>query len=98
MRYASICYDQDMRTTVSIPDPILDNTKKYAEEHGITVSVVIEDALRRFLSEDRSATPPPFQLHTFRGAANPKINIDRTSEILDQDEIEKFLQVTKRNL
>ncbi len=64
------CYYQDMRTTVSLPDPILDNTKKYAEEHGITVSVVIEDALRRFLSKDRSTAPPPFQLHTFRGAAN----------------------------
>jgi hypothetical protein len=86
-----------MRTTVSIPDPILDNTKRYAEKHGITVSVVIEDALRRFLSEDRSTPPPPFQLHTFRGAANSKININRTSEILDQDEIEKFLEVTKRN-
>jgi hypothetical protein len=86
-----------MRTTVSIPDPILDNTKKYAEEHGITVSVVIEDALRKFLSGERSTAPPPFRLHTFLGAANSKINIDRTSEILDQDEIEKFLEVTKRN-
>ena len=76
-----------MRTTISVPDPLLRSAKREAEVRGVTVSVVVEDALRSFLSQGKSRTVAPFHLPTVRGKlVNPDLDLDRTSALLVTDD------------
>jgi hypothetical protein len=76
-----------MRTTVSVPDPLLENAKQRASERGITLSALIEDALRRHLSEMATVSSKPFRLHTVRGRlVNPSLDLDRTSALVATDD------------
>jgi len=80
-----------MRTTVAISDPLLENTKQYAELRGTTVSTVIEDALRLLLSQASAAPARPFKLHTVKGRlVDPNRNLDRTSELLALDDEDDY--------
>jgi hypothetical protein len=91
MQAHTICYHSDMRTTISLPEPLLENAKQHAAERGVTLSVVLEDALRRFLARSTSASTASFRLHTVRGKlVDPHLDLDRTSELLSKDEEESF--------
>lgn len=75
-----------VRTTVSLPEPLLENAKRRAAARGVTLSVVVEDALRSHLRETEMSAPP-FRLHTVRGRlVNPDLNLDRTSELVIMDD------------
>ena len=79
-----------MRTTISIPEPLLETAKRRAAERGTTVSEVIADALRTQFSS-KATTVPPFKLHTVRGKlVNPALNLDRTSELILADDEAAF--------
>ncbi|MDR1387573.1 MAG: ribbon-helix-helix domain-containing protein [Propionibacteriaceae bacterium] len=55
-----------MRTTVSLDDALLEQAKRRATRSGVTLSRVLEDALRR----DLAAPPPssrPVELSTVSG-------------------------------
>jgi hypothetical protein len=56
-----------MRTTISLPDELLESAKMLASERAVTLGVVVEDALREHLARRRSARVPEFRLHTVRG-------------------------------
>jgi hypothetical protein len=76
-----------MRTTISIPEPLLETTKRRAAARGVTVSVVIEDALRSHLAASKTTPAPPFRLHTVRGKlVNPDLDLDRTSALIAMDD------------
>jgi hypothetical protein len=45
-----------MKTTVEIPDALLDEARKIASRHGTTLRVLIIDGLRRSIAERRRAT------------------------------------------
>ena len=91
MKHASHCYDEDVRTTVSIPGPLLANAKERAGERGITLSALIEDALRKALADARPAAAPPFRLHTVRGTqVNPNLDLDRTSALIALDDEDDY--------
>lgn len=79
-----------MRTTVSVPDELLESAKEQAKARGVSLSEVVADALRGHLSEPLPSAVPEFRLHTVRGKlVNPDINLDRTSTLLtDEDETE----------
>ena len=80
-----------MRTTVAISDPLLENTKQYAEQRGTTVSAVIEDALRLLLSQASAAPIQPVKLHTVKGRpVDPNRNLDRISELIARDDEEDY--------
>jgi hypothetical protein len=71
-----------MRTTVAISDPLLENTKQYAEQRGTTVSNVSRSA-------DAPATP--FKLHTVKGRmVDPNRNLDRISELVAVADEEEY--------
>jgi hypothetical protein len=75
-----------VRTTVNLPEPLLESAKRRAAARGVTVSTVIEDALRIHLREGE-ASAPPFRLFTVRGRlVNPNLNLDRTSELITGDD------------
>jgi len=80
-----------MRTTVSLPEPLLENAKRRAAVRGVTVSEVIEDALRSHLSETARPNTAPFRLFTVRGKlVDPQLKLDRTSALLAEDDIEAY--------
>ena len=73
-----------MRTTIRLDDDLLGRAKRVAVERGITLTAVIEDALRRALSPDVARTRTPFSLPTFRGdGLQPGVDLDDTASLLD---------------
>jgi hypothetical protein len=44
-----------MKTTIDIPDPLLREVRKLAAREGITLRALVEQALRRLISERKSA-------------------------------------------
>ena len=53
-----------MKTTVDIPDPLLEEARRTAEREGTTLRALVETGLRRVLSDAKS--PNPFQLRDAR--------------------------------
>ena len=85
-----------MRTTVDLPEPLLNNAKRRAAERGVTLSAIIEDALRGHLASKRAASAPPFQLFTVRGRlVRPDLDLDRTSALLVEDDAASFIPEKK---
>jgi hypothetical protein len=80
-----------MRTTVSLPEPLLENAKRRAAERGITLSALVEDAVRDHLAAAQSPPPPPFRLHTVSGKlVNPRLDLDRTSALTILDDESQY--------
>lgn len=71
-----------MRVRISLPEPLFENAKRLAAERGITLSALLEDALRE-LSSRKPASSPASRLHTVRGRlVNPNLDLDRTSALV----------------
>jgi hypothetical protein len=80
-----------MRTTISLPDALLENAKQYAAERRTTLSALLEDALRRQLALHPSPSASRFRLHTVRGKlVNPNLDLDRTSHLVELDDQAQF--------
>jgi hypothetical protein len=80
-----------MRTTISLPEPLLENAKKCAAARGVTLSVLLEDALRSHLSRNRSPSASSFRLRTVRGRlVNPDLDLDRTSALITSEDESGF--------
>ena len=92
-----VCYAEVVRTTITLPDPLFQNAKEYAEKRRMTLSILIEDVLRRQLAEPPSQSTPEFRLHTVRGKlVNPALDLDRTSSILAAEDEERFRNANAR--
>jgi Ribbon-helix-helix protein, copG family len=80
-----------MRTTVTLSEPVLRTAKRQAAERGVTLSELVEDALRFQLARQPSSAATPFQLHTVRGTlVQPELDLDRTSALETLDDESKF--------
>ncbi|MBK6885120.1 MAG: ribbon-helix-helix protein, CopG family [Tetrasphaera sp.] len=66
-----------MRTTLSIDDELLERARARARAEGVTVGVVVENALRRDLA--RPTPPPAPVLPVFTGGTGPRPGIDLSS-------------------
>jgi hypothetical protein len=76
-----------MRTTVNLEPSILENAKAASVGRGVTLSELLEDALRAYLSPTNQAAPVPFRLHTVRGQlVQPGLNLDRSSALVVADD------------
>ena len=85
-----------MRTTISLPDPIFENAKRLAAERGITVSALVQDALRQLSSQRPASSAPAFRLHTVRGRlVNPNLDLDRTSALVVAEDEAAFRGVRR---
>jgi hypothetical protein len=56
-----------MKTTIRIPDPLLDEARKVAAEHKTTLKALVEEGLRRISAERKSRKPLKVRKATFRG-------------------------------
>lgn len=75
-----------MRTTVRLPDELLEAAERRAVETGCTLAEVIEDALRAFL-EDVPPPPGPLFLPTFGSEGTQLgVNLDDRAALLDRME------------
>lgn len=81
-------YHQGMRTTVKLPDSLLKTARNQASKQGLTLSSYIEHLLRQSLNGKRAKKrSAPLKLLTIKGQIlNPGLNLDRTSEILTEDD------------
>jgi hypothetical protein len=78
-----------MRTTVRLDDALLADAKRYAAEHGTTLTNVIEESLRERLARSREAhAGERVALPTFRGdGVRPGVDIHSGSalrELMDE--------------
>lgn len=75
-----------MRTTIRLPDDLLDAAKRRAVETGRTLTKVIEDALRAALARDDtgSVEQADVVIPTFgSGGLRPGIDLDDSASLLD---------------
>jgi hypothetical protein len=80
-----------MRTTVSLPDPLLDNARQSAAKRGITFSMLVEDALRLLLAKAPAGAEAPFRLHTVRGElVDTDLDLSCTSALAAQEDEANF--------
>lgn len=81
-----------MRTTIDLPEVLLDNAKRCARKRGITLSVLLQDALRNQLTRIDSFPPDSaFRLPTVRGrSVSPDLDLDRTSSLIVLDDEATF--------
>jgi hypothetical protein len=74
-----------MRTTLDLDDQVMRDAKRTAQEHGLTLTGFIEDALRERLARrgpaKRAAT---FRLRTFKGnGLQPGVDLDNSAALRD---------------
>ncbi len=80
-----------MRTTITIDEGLLADAKKRAAELDITLSAIIEDALRERLARSRTTRKPRFRLVTFGGGGlQPGVTWNMVDGVVHQDEDERL--------
>ena len=81
-----------MRTTITLDDHLLARLKKRAAESGTSVSRLIEQAIQLLMqASPRAKRKSGFRLVTFgAGGHFSKLNIDKTSALLESDDVERF--------
>lgn len=77
-----------MRTTLNLPDALVEAAKRRATDRGTTLTSLIEEGLRRVLAED--PTSEPHDLTVFAAESPVRMLIDPAdkaalSEVLDED-------------
>jgi hypothetical protein len=75
-----------MRTTLRINDNLLSDAKQFALDRGRTLTEIVEDALRVFLSQQRSepASNQPFELPVVRGQGlQPGVDLSSNAALAD---------------
>jgi hypothetical protein len=80
-----------VRTTISLPDALVQNAKQYAAERRTTLSALLEEALRRRLALRTPSSASRFRLHTVRGKlVNRNLDLDGTSRLVELDDQVRF--------
>ena len=81
-----------MRTTITLDDRLLGRLKKRAAASGTSVSRLVEQAVRLLLRTPAAAQETRlFELVTYgEGGRFSRHNIDKTSALLDADEVQRF--------
>lgn len=87
-------YRDDMRTTVAIDDRLLAAARARARARGTTLGAVLEDALRRDLARDTTATSASaITLPVFREGTGLRAGVDATSNRAMREALDQALAV-----
>jgi hypothetical protein len=80
-----------MRTTITLDDRLLRAAKRFAAQHGTTLSAVIADALRAQLAAKRETSAREFKLVVFKGnGPHAGVDLDRTSTLDVVDDVQRY--------
>lgn len=77
-----------MKTTLVIPDPVMKRVKQEAAKHGLTISELVEAALRRFLEEEKRPKQPLPPLPVF-DMGEPLVDISNREALYEAMEREE---------
>lgn len=73
-----------MKTTLNLNDRVLQKAKSRAAKEGITLTRLVEDALRaRLAASTKRKTPFRLKLHTVKGENPPNIDFCDRSALYD---------------
>lgn len=76
-----------MRTTIDLPEPLLNDLRQQASESGVTLSEIVQEALTSHLDRKAARGASKFKLHTLRGRlVRPDLDLDRTSSLITLDD------------
>ena len=80
-----------MRTTISLPDPLLAQAKKRANQEGITLSDLVTSAVRdRVLRPSRTAVGGTFRLVEFgQGGLQPGLSWGQLKQESDEEDSQR---------
>jgi len=84
----NLWFDKRMRTTISLDDTLGRAARRRAREQGLSLSALVAQALKAFLTERKQETASrPFRLVTVRGGGPlPGVDLDRTSALIVADD------------
>mgnify|MGYP005842180531 CR=1 FL=1 len=57
-----------MKTTIELPDELVDQARQVARREGTTLRALIEEGLQRSLDARRTAARPPLDFPVFEGS------------------------------
>ena len=73
-----------MRTTIRLADDLLTEAKQRAARSGLTLTAVIEQALRESFSRRERREQPPVRLPSWgKGGVLPGVDLDDSASLLD---------------
>ncbi len=75
-----------MKTTLNLDDRLLHAAKELAAKRRVTLTSIVEDALRVALSERPSAERSAIEWPTVSGKAPPAIDVSDRDELYDRME------------
>lgn len=76
-----------MRTTIRLPDALLEKAKREADKQGITVSALVQQGLEREIARPanvRARSLVRLPVCTRGGGMLPGVELDNSSELLDR--------------
>lgn len=79
------------RTTVRLPEDLIRRAKRKAAAEGRTLTSLIEDGLRRVVSEERKPTKPKRKLPPISKATGgllPGVDLTRFSDYQEMEDLE----------
>ncbi len=79
------------RTTVRLPDDLIERAKRKAAAEGRSLTALIEEGLRRVLSErpaETSAGRVSLPVSSATGGPMPGIDLDDTAALQEMDDLE----------
>jgi hypothetical protein len=85
---------ESMKTTVEIPDALFRKAKATAAERGVSLKVLLTDAVREHLQRDArdpagnkpfAAAPPPAWMSAFGGLRKLHKETNRINRVLEQE-------------
>lgn len=80
-----------MRTTITVDDQLFAKLKRRASQSGTSVSRLVEQAIWLLMRTPPVTRTDRFELITFgEGGRFTTRNVDKTSSLLESDDIERF--------
>jgi hypothetical protein len=74
----------EMKTTVEIPDALFRKAKATAAERGVSLKVLLTDAVREHLQRGTKPAPPPW-LSAFGGLRHLHKETKKLNRVLEQE-------------
>ena len=85
-----------MRTTLTLDDDLDAELRERARLLKIPFKQAVNDAIRRGLSPGATGLPTkPYQVRPFNARINPEIDPYRLNQLLDDEDVERFVEGRK---
>ena len=87
-----------MRTTLNIDDDLAASLREEARLQNVPLKQVVNDALRRGLSQTANGDRPPFRVRPISTGLRPDSDPKYYKRILEEEDIQHYWDVLNRSL